>query len=58
MLAALDPVSHVLSTIEMFEDVQKAASQQDVAQNVRLIRATHQAAAAGDGKGEHVNVVV
>ena len=42
----------------MFDNVQKAASQEQLAQDVRLIRVTHQSTPLEDGKGQHVNVVV
>lgn len=53
----VDPVSQVLATIEMFENVQRSVVQETVAQDVRLIKATHEAAAVADGKGTHVNTV-
>ena len=58
MTGAIDPVSQVLATIEMFENVQKAATQQQLSQNVRMVRVTHATAPGDDGKGHNVNVVV
>ena len=58
MLGAIDPVSQVLATVEMFENVQKAASQQQLSHNVRMVRVTHATAPVDDGKGQNVNVVV
>ena len=58
MVSSVDPLSQVLAALEMLEGVQKAATQQQVDHNVRLIQATHQSAPVEDGKGQHVNVVV
>ena len=58
MISSVDPLSQVLAALEMLEGVQKAASQQQVSQSVRLARAAHQPAPTVDGKGQHVNVIV
>ena len=58
MRIAQDPVSQVLEAAAAFENVQKAAAQEQVAQDVRLIRATHQAAAPESGQGQNVDIVV
>jgi len=58
MVSSIDPLSQVLASLEMLENVQKAASQQQVSQSVRLARAAHQPTPTVDGKGQHVNVVV
>ena len=58
-MVALDPVTQVAESAARFDAVQQAAVQQQLSQDVKLIRATHESTpVAEDGKGQHVNVVV
>ena len=58
MTGAIDPVSQVLTTLEKFDTVQKAAVEEQVAHELRVIRVAHGTAQLESGKGQHVDVTV